>query len=104
MFRQNIIRLIILLCCCVSIFILKSCSLPNKSTIYSVVSPNLGFNTTESILKSRIYYINGLATAKDDAERNLDRIIAAIGGNEVWWPVQGFRVTSQNSIPVPFTG
>ncbi|MFS8807310.1 hypothetical protein NW837_07615 [Synechococcus sp. R6-10] len=82
MFGRNTVRLVVLLCCCLSVLILKSCSLPNKSTIYSVVSPNLGFNTTESILKSRIYYINGLATAKDDAENNLDRIIAAIGGNE----------------------
>ncbi|MGY4590183.1 hypothetical protein ACVWXF_000827 [Thermostichus sp. MS-CIW-40] len=82
MFGRNTVRLVVLLCCCLSVLILKSCSLPNKSTIYSVVSPNLGFNTTESILKSRIYYINGLATAKDDAEGNLDRIIAAIGGNE----------------------
>jgi hypothetical protein len=68
MFGRNTVRLVVLLCCCLSVLILKSCSLPNKSTIYSVVSPNLGFNTTESILKSRIYYINGLATAKDDAE------------------------------------
>jgi hypothetical protein len=82
MFGRNTVRLVVLLCCCLSVLILKSCSLPNRPNIHSVISPNFSFNTAALVLKSKIYYINGLATEIRDAEDNRDRIIAAIGGNE----------------------
>jgi hypothetical protein len=82
MFGRNTVRLVVLLCCCLSVLILKSCSLPNRPNIHLVISPNFSFNTAALVLKSKIYYINGLATEIRDAEDNRDRIIAAIGGNE----------------------
>lgn len=82
MLRRDIFRLIIFLLFFSGILALKACSSSYILINPSNTSPAIQYITIEASLRSKIYYINGLATLKADAERNLDRIIAAVGANE----------------------